>query len=119
MIEIMQGLPENVIGIIYSETVTGKDYDDVLIPIFKEKLKKFGKIRLLYQVNTGISHFAWSSYVEDSKVTWHLFAFEKVAIVSDIHWIDESVKLFAFMMPMPVKAFTNDRLDEAKAWISE
>jgi len=36
MIEIMQGLPENVIGIIYSETVTGKDYDDVLIPIFKE-----------------------------------------------------------------------------------
>jgi len=42
-----------------------------------------------------------------------------VAIVSDIHWIDESVKLFAFMMPMPTKAFTVDRLDEAKAWVSE
>ena len=30
MIEIMQGLPENVIGAIYRGTVTGKDYDDVL-----------------------------------------------------------------------------------------
>lgn len=119
MIEIMQGLPENVLGVIYSGKVTGEDYDDVLIPIFKEKLNKFGKIRLLYQINTGISHFSWSSYLEDTKISWHLFSFEKVAIVSDIHWIDESVKLFAFMMPMPVKAFTGDRIDEAKAWISE
>lgn len=119
MIEIMQGLPENVIGVIYNGTVTGKDYDDVLIPIFKEKLKKYGKLRLLYQINTGISHFAWSSYLEDAKVSWHLFSFEKVAIVSDIHWVDELVKLFAFMMPMPTKAFTGDKLDEAKAWVSE
>jgi len=119
IIEISQGLPENVIGVIYSGTVTGKDYDDVLIPLFREKLKKFGKIRLLYQINSGISHFAWSSYLEDTKVSWHLFSFERVAIVSDIHWIDESVKLFAFMMPMPVKAFTDDRLDEAKTWVSE
>ena len=40
MIEIIPDLLENVIGIIYSEKVTGKDYDDVRIPIFKEKLKK-------------------------------------------------------------------------------
>jgi len=119
LIELMQGLPDNVIGAIYSGTVTGKDYDDVLIPVFKEKLKKYGKLRLIYQINTGISHFAWSSYLEDVKVSWHMFSFEKVAIVSDIHWIDESVKLFAFMMPMPTKAFTVDRLDEAKAWVSE
>jgi SpoIIAA-like len=74
---------------------------------------------LLYQINKGISHFAWSSYLEDTKVSWYLLSFEKVAIFSDIQWIDESVKLFAFMMPMPVKAFTGDRLDEAKAWVSE
>ena len=69
MIEIMQGLPDNFIGVIYSGTVTGKDYDDVLIPVFKEKLNKYGKLRLLYQINTGISHFSWSSYMEDAKVS--------------------------------------------------
>ena len=46
-----------------------KDYDDVLIPVFKEKLKIYGKLRLLYQINTGISHFSWSSYMEDAKVS--------------------------------------------------
>jgi hypothetical protein len=35
------------------------------------------------------------------------------------HWVDESVELFAFVMPMPVKAFTSDRLDEAKAWFNQ
>ena len=53
LIELMQGLPDNVIGAIYSGTVTGKDYDDVLIPVFKEKLKKYGKLRFIYQINTG------------------------------------------------------------------
>jgi Protein of unknown function (DUF3478). len=63
--------------------------------------------------------FLWILYIEDAKVSWHLFSFEKVTIISDIYWIDESVKLFAFMIPMPVKAFTGDRINEAKAWISE
>lgn len=63
--------------------------------------------------------FLWILYIEDAKVSWHLFSFEKVTIISDIYWIDESVKLFAFMTPVPVKAFTGDRINEAKAWISE
>ncbi len=74
---------------------------------------------LVLSINTGISHFEWSSYLEDAKVSRYLFSLEKVAIVYDIHWVDESVKLFSFIMPMPVKAFTNGRLDEAKVWVGE
>jgi hypothetical protein len=119
MIEIIQGLPDNVIGVVYSGGVTGKDYDDVFIPIVKDKLKRYEKIRLLYHINTGMSDFAPSSYLEDAKVSWHVFSFKKMAIVSDSKWVDESVKFFAFLMPMPVKVYTNDKLDEAKAWVSE
>jgi hypothetical protein len=115
----MKGLPDNVIGVVYSGGVTGKDYDDVFIPIVKDKLNRHKKIRLLYQINTGISDFAPSSYLEDAKVSLHVFSFEKMAIVSDSNWVDESVKFFAFLMPMPVKVYTNDKLDEAKAWVSE
>ncbi len=39
MIEIMQVFPDNVIGVGYSGSVVGIDYDRVLIPILKEKLK--------------------------------------------------------------------------------
>lgn len=31
MMELMQGLPDNVLGIIGSGTITGEDYDTVLI----------------------------------------------------------------------------------------
>jgi hypothetical protein len=37
MIEIIQGLPDNVVGVVGSGTVTGEDYSNVLIPAVKEK----------------------------------------------------------------------------------
>jgi SpoIIAA-like len=46
-------------------------------------------------------------------------SFEKVAVVSDVHWINDSVKVFKFIIPIPVKVFSNSELDKAKAWISE
>lgn len=39
MIEILQVFPDNIIGVRYSGSVTGIDYDEVLIPVLEEKLK--------------------------------------------------------------------------------
>ena len=114
-----QGLPDNVVGVNLSGTITGEDYDTVLIPAIKDKLKKYKKIRMLFQGSRDFSHLTLDAYLEDAKVTWHMFEFEKVTVVSDIHWMNDSVKLFRFLMPMPVKIFSNDELDKAKAWVSE
>ncbi len=40
MMELMQGLPDNVLGIFGSGTITGEDYDNVLIPAMKDKLQR-------------------------------------------------------------------------------
>jgi len=114
-----QGLPDNVVGVNLSGTITGEDYDTVLIPAIKDKLKKYKKIRMLFQGSRDFSHLTLDADLEDAKVTWHMFEFEKVTVVSDIHWMNDSVKLFRFLMPMPVKIFSNDELDKAKAWVSE
>jgi len=53
MMELTKGLPDNVIGIIVSGTITAEDYDSVLIPAIHEKLKKYKKIRILYQFSTS------------------------------------------------------------------
>ena len=119
MMGIIQGLPDNVVGVNLSGTITGEDYDTVLIPAIKDKLKKYKKIRMLFQGSSDFSHLTLYAYLEYAKVTWHMFEFEKVAVVSDIHWMNDSVKLFRFLMPMPVKIFSNDELDKAKAWVSE
>jgi hypothetical protein len=119
MMELMQGLPDNVLGIVGSGTITGEDYDTVLIPAMKDKLQKYKKIRILYQLNNDFVHYALDAYLEDAKVTWHTLSFEKVAVVSDVHWINDSVNLYKFIIPVPVKVFSNNELDKAKVWVIE
>jgi len=119
MMELMKGLPDNVLGIVGSGTITGEDYDTVLIPAMKDKLQKYKKIRILYQLNNDFVHYALDAYLEDAKVTWHTLSFEKVAVVSDVHWINDSVNLYKFIIPVQVKVFSNSELDKAKLWVSE
>ena len=117
--ELMQGLPDNVLGIIGSGTITGEDYDTILIPAMKDKLQRHKKIRLIYQLNKNFVHYSLDAYLEDAKVSWHTLSFEKVAVVSDVHWINDSVNVFEFIIPVPVKVFSNNELDKSIAWVIE
>ena len=46
MIEIIKGLPNNVVGIAVEGRVTKKDCYDVLMPAMEKSLKRHDKIRL-------------------------------------------------------------------------
>ena len=46
MIEIIEDLPDNVVGILAKGEVTRKDYLDVLIPAIDAALKRNAKLRL-------------------------------------------------------------------------
>ncbi len=119
MMELMKGLPDNVVGIVGSGNITAEDYDTVLIPVIHEKLKIYKKIRMLYQLTKDYTHYELGAFLEDTKVTWHTFSFEKVAVVSDVHWIRDSVNLYRLFMPMPIKVFGNNEMEKAKEWVIE
>jgi hypothetical protein len=120
MIEIIQGMPENIVAVSASGKVTGEDYDKVLIPAIEDKLKKHGKIRVLYVLGPDVTGFTAEAMWDDAKIgIKHLTAYEKVAVVSDVGWVVGAVKFFSFIIPCPVKIFGNDKLSEAKTWISE
>jgi hypothetical protein len=57
MMQLMKGMPDNVIGIVCSGTITAEDYDPVLIPAIKDKLQKYKKVRILYQLTKDFTHF--------------------------------------------------------------
>jgi hypothetical protein len=120
MIEIIQGLPENVVAVTVSGVLTGEDYDRVLVPTIEDKVQKYGKIRILYQLGKKFEGFTDSAMLEDTKVGIRNFTdFEKIAVVSDVDWIINAVKLFKFVIPFPIKTYRNEELAEAKTWISE
>lgn len=120
MIEIIQGLPENVIAVTVTGVLTGEDYDRVLVPAIEDKVQKYGKIRMLYQLGKEFEGFTDSAMMGDTKVGIRNFTdFEKIAVVSNVDWIINAVKLFKLIVPFPIKTYRNEELPEAKVWISE
>ena len=120
MIEMIPDMPDNVVAVSAKGKVTGEDYDKVLIPSIEERLKRHQKIRVLYQLGKDFSGFSAVAMWEDAKVgIRHLTAFERIAVVSDVDWIIGAVKVFAFLIPCPLKIFRNEKLPEAIIWVSQ
>lgn len=49
----------------------------------------------------------------------HPASWERIAVVSDVSWVDHLMKAFGWMIPGDVKLFSVAQLDDAKRWIGE
>jgi hypothetical protein len=120
MIEIMTDLPERVLGVRAVGEVTAADYQDTLVPAIEEKLGRYSKVSLLYVVGKEFAGYTGGAAWEDAKVGMqHLTSFGRIAVVTEIDWIENMVRAFGFAMPCEVRVFDNDDLEEAREWVSE
>jgi len=120
MLEIMQDMPDNIVAVRAIGKVSGKDYDDILIPAVEGGLKRHGKIRVLYQLSNDFSGFTAEAMFDDAKLgIRYLTKFEKIAVVTDADWISRAVQFFSLFIPCPVKIFGNNDMSWAKAWLIE
>lgn len=120
MIEVMTDLPDRVLGLHASGEVTANDYKTVLVPAIDEKLTKHKKVRLLYVFGNEFTGYSGGAAWEDAKVGMkHFTSFERVAVVTDVDWIEKMVKAFGFALPGEVRVFDDDDLEDARRWISE
>ncbi len=118
MITKISGLPENILGFEASEEVTAEDYETVLIPEIETVLKKYKKVRLLYYFGPDFKGFTARAMWDDAKVGLkHLLAWEKVALVTDVHWLRNTIQCISFIIPGNIKLFGNENLDAARDWI--
>ena len=120
MLERIQGLPENVLGFEAKGEVTGADYESVLIPAVEELLTRQKRIRFLYHLGHEFTGFDAKAMWDDAKVgLQHLTAWERVAVVTDVGWLQMAVKGFGFVMPGQVRVFSNIEFEAARRWLSE
>jgi len=120
MIEVMNDLPERVLGLKASGEVTADDYKTVLVPAIEEQLTKHRKVRLLYVIGAEFKGYTGGAAWEDAKVGMrHLTSFERVAVVTDVDWIENMIKAFGFAIPGEVRVFDDDDFEDARQWISE
>src|SRR5437879_6706860 len=114
MLELIDGLPGNVVGIAVSGRLTMQDCQDVLVPAIEKSLKRHEKIRLYYELNSRFPGAAWD---ELDLGLEHATRCERVAIVTDIGWVRLTVKALRFLIPSEIRGFPTDQADEGRAWI--
>jgi hypothetical protein len=119
MIELVKGLPDNVLAVDCRGQIHTDDYERTLVPALEQKLAHHDKLRLFYLAGPGFKGIDPGAILEDTKVGLaHLSRWEKMAIVTDIEWIKLAIKAFAFLMPCPVKFFGVAQEAEARRWIA-
>jgi len=120
MLELIAGLPDDVLGIDAKGDVTGRDYETVLIPAVEEKLSHRMKIRMLYRLGDEFTGFDAKALWDDAQVgIRHFPAWERIAVVTDHAWVRGAVRFFGIMMPGNVRVFGVGDYEQARQWICE
>jgi hypothetical protein len=120
MLTLLNGLPENVLGVSAEGKITGTDYENVLIPAVEGKLKKHKKIGLLYLLSDKFTGFDLNALWDDAKIGMkHVSAWDRVALVSDHGMINAFAKLFGHMFACEFEIFGTAELEKAKKWMSK
>ena len=118
MIEQLQDFPENVLAFVCRGHVTRRDYDQDLIPAVNAALERRDKVRLYYETAEDFAGLAPGAIWEDFKTgVEHLRRWERVAVVTDVEWIRQTIRFFSFLLPGAIKIYPLSAAVQARAWI--
>jgi hypothetical protein len=119
MIEILPGLPDDVVGAEGVGEVSAHDYETVLIPAVESALANHEKIRLLYVLGDRFDGISGGAAWEDAKLgIEHLRAWELMAVVTNVEWIGHALKAVGWMIPAEIRVFPTSQRAAAEAWIT-
>jgi hypothetical protein len=118
MVTVLPGSAGNILGIQASGKLTGKDYEEVMVPKLEELIGKFGQARFLCHVDEDFAGMELAAMLDDAKFFLkHKNDLEKLAVVGAAKWIEVMTRLFAHVMPGEVKTFPSEQLAAAWEWI--
>ena len=115
MIEVIQGLPDNVLGIVVTGKVTKRDCFEVLLPALERAREWHHKLRLYYEIRSRFPGAAWDDMqlgICDGQI-W-----ERIAIVTDVAWIKHTVQALRLLIPGDIRVFATNETPDGLAWIA-
>jgi hypothetical protein len=118
-VTVLQGLPENVLGIEAAGEIEDDDYEDVILPAVARILEQHDKVRVIYVLGDDFEKFDAEAAWEDAKMGLRHFGnWERIAFVTDHPGYRRAVKMFGFLMPGDVQVFPLAEQARAEAWIA-
>jgi hypothetical protein len=117
MIKQMEEVPTGVIGFEASGRIEAEDYRDVVLPAL-ERAARSGEVRFVI-VMRSFAGMSGGALWQDLKVGIENFrAWKRIALVTDIEWVQHMTALFGWMTPGEVKVFSLAQQEEAMGWVA-
>ena len=116
MLQPLDDLPPGVIGFEAVGGVEADDYERVLDPAV-DAAAGDGRIRLVYVLGDRFTGYSAGAAWQDTRLgLTHLKAWDRLALVSDLDWVEHLVGMFGWMVPGDVKPFGLNELPRAIDW---
>jgi hypothetical protein len=98
--------------------VTADDYRRILVPKAEARLKRHGRIRVLYVIGEGFEGFSPGAMMADAEFGFgHLRELGRTALVTNVTWIKNAARLFAPFFRVPLRVFSSAEFDAARDWL--
>jgi hypothetical protein len=120
MIQLIEGLPDAVVGIEAVGKVESADYDTIAAPAVKRALERHPKIRLIHVLDDRFTGYTAGGAWKDAVLGLaHPRSFDRIAVVSDSESIRRLVTLGGWSLSGELQLFPNREREQAEAWASE
>lgn len=116
MIRTLDDLPDGVIGFEADGAIHAEDYTTVLVPAVERTLANGHDIRIVLVFPTFGGVSAGAGWQDLKLGVEHLTHWKKVALVTDVEWMIQLVRLFGWVTPGELRHFPLDERDAATAW---
>jgi SpoIIAA-like len=111
----LDDMPDGVIGFEVSGTVHAEDYRDVILPRL-ERAAAAGEVRFVVVI-PDFDGMSASAVWQDLKVgIEHFRSWKRIALVTDIEWMNRMTSMFGWMTPGDVRHFPISERVDAIGW---
>ena len=115
MIKELTDLPAGVTGFETSGTLKAEDYRDVVLPAL-ERAFASGEVRFVIVIPEFHGMSGGAMWQDLKTGVEHFRAWKRIALVTDIEWMNAMTSLFGWMTPGEVRHFPLAQRDEAITW---
>ena len=120
MLKVLSEFTDPVVAVAGRGKVTKADYEEVLLPRVEQMLGRHDKLRLYYELGEDFEGIEAGAVWEDLKVGLeHFSRWERVAVVTDVAWIGQTIRAFGLLFPAEIRIFSQSEVRQAREWITD
>jgi hypothetical protein len=119
VLELIEGLPDGVVGFEAIGRVTSEDYESVVFPAVDAALARHKKISLMHVLGERFTGYSAGGEWDDAKVgLMHPLAWRRIAVVTDLEHVRKLVRNAGWLIPGEIELFSIQQRSDAEAWVS-